>query len=114
MSTEIDYKKQNLDKVSFFFPLAALQKTLRHYEIFHKDDVVHRVVKRGAKHSTNPFNTIKEVEFTTLGKNFRLILHPHRDVLHSKFRAYAVDADGNETVVHMGRIYCLYRSIANF
>lgn len=80
----------------------ALQKTLRHYEIFHKDDVVHRVVKRGAKHSTNPFNVIKEVEFTTLGKNFRLILHPHRDVLHSKFRAYAVDADGNETVVHMG------------
>ncbi|XP_017041660.1 ADAM 17-like protease [Drosophila ficusphila] len=79
----------------------ALKKTLRHYEIFHKDDVVHKVVKRGAKHSTNPFNVIKEVEFTTLGKNFRLILHPHRDVLHSKFRAYAVDADGNETVVHM-------------
>lgn len=100
--------------MSFFFPLAALQKTLRHYEIFHKDDVVHRVVKRGAKHSTNPFNTIKEVEFTTLGKNFRLILHPHRDVLHSKFRAYAVDADGNETVVHMGKIYCIYRSIAHF
>ncbi|XP_023035889.1 ADAM 17-like protease isoform X3 [Drosophila willistoni] len=79
----------------------ALQRTLRHYEVFHKNDVIHRVVKRGIKPSSNPFNVIKEVEFTTLGKNFRLILHPHRDVLHSKFRAYAVDADGNETVVHM-------------
>ncbi|XP_034117368.1 ADAM 17-like protease isoform X2 [Drosophila albomicans] len=79
----------------------ALKRTLRHYEVFHKDDVVHRIVKRGAKQSSNPYNTIKELEFKTLGKNFRVILHPHRDVLHSKFRAYAVDADGNETVVHL-------------
>ncbi|XP_032596080.1 ADAM 17-like protease isoform X3 [Drosophila grimshawi] len=79
----------------------ALKRTLRHYEVFHRDDVVHRIVKRGVKQSNNPYNTIKELEFKTLGKNFRVILHPHRDVLHSKFRAYAVDADGNETVVHL-------------
>ncbi|XP_030081653.1 ADAM 17-like protease isoform X2 [Drosophila hydei] len=79
----------------------ALKRTLRHYEVFHKDDIVHRIVKRGVKQSSNPYNTIKELEFKTLGKNFRVILHPHRDVLHSKFRAYAVDADGNETVVHL-------------
>ncbi|XP_030556156.1 ADAM 17-like protease isoform X1 [Drosophila novamexicana] len=79
----------------------ALKRTLRHYEVFHRDDVVHRIVKRGVRQSNNPYNTIKELEFKTLGKNFRVILHPHRDVLHSKFRAYAVDADGNETVVHL-------------
>ncbi|XP_005185392.4 ADAM 17-like protease isoform X1 [Musca domestica] len=79
----------------------SLHRTLKHFEIFHKDEVQHRIVKRGAKHSNNPFNVIKEVEFKTLGKNFRLILHPHREVLHSKFKAYTVDGDGNETVVHL-------------
>lgn len=85
-------------------PTVALKRTLRYYEVFHRDDVVHKIVKRGAKQSSNPYNIIKELEFKTLGKNFRVILHPHRDVLHSKFRAYAVDADGNETVVHLGRM----------
>lgn len=80
-----------------------MHRTLRHYEVIHKDDIEHRIVKRGIKPSNNPYNTIKEVEFKTLGKNFRLILHPHRDVLHSKFKAYTVDGDGNETIVHLGK-----------
>lgn len=60
------------------------------------------MVKRGAKPSTHPFNTIKEVEFQTLGRNFRLILHPQKDVLHSNFKAYTVDGDGKESVIHVG------------
>lgn len=59
------------------------------------------MVKRGFKESDHPFNKIKEVEFSTLGRNFRLILSPKRTVLHSKFKAYAVDADGKETSVHL-------------
>lgn len=62
------------------------------------------MVKRGAKLSSHPFNTIKEVHFKTHGKDFRLILHPHSSVLHSNFKAYAVDGDGKETTVHVGKI----------
>lgn len=58
-------------------------------------------MKKGTKEGSHPFNTIKEVEFKVLGKKFRLILHPHRDVLHSNFRAYSRDGDGKETVVHL-------------
>lgn len=64
---------------------------------------MHRIVKRGAKQSYHPFNVIKEVEFKVLGRHFRIILHPQRDVLHSNFKAYSVDADGNEKVVHFGK-----------
>lgn len=36
-----------------------------------------------------------------LGRNFRLILHPHKEVLHSNFRAYSVDGSGTESIVHL-------------
>ncbi|CAD7084096.1 unnamed protein product [Hermetia illucens] len=79
----------------------SLHRRLKHFDTLHAEDVSHRIVKRGIKHSQHPFNTIKEVEFNTLGKNFRLILNPHREVLHKQFKAYTVDGDGNETVVHL-------------
>ncbi|KAL9894592.1 ADAM 17-like protease Tace [Glossina fuscipes fuscipes] len=79
----------------------SLHRTLRYYEVIHRDAIEHRIIKRGTKSSSHPFNVIKEIEFNTLGKNFRLILHPHREVLHSKFKAYAVDGDGNEAIVHL-------------
>jgi disintegrin and metalloproteinase domain-containing protein 17 len=58
-------------------------------------------VKRGAKPSINLHNKIREVEFTALGRKFKLILHPHRDVLHQNFRAYAINSEGNETIIHV-------------
>jgi len=58
-------------------------------------------VKRGAKPSINLHNKIREVEFQALGRKFKLLLHPHREVLHQHFRAYTVNSDGNETVVHV-------------
>lgn len=91
-----------------FFPIcfaANLSKNLKYYEAMHADDVVHKIVKRGATHSTHPFNTIKEVEFKVLGRHFRIILHPQRDVLHSNFKAYSVDADGHEKVIHFGEFF---------
>lgn len=92
---------------------AQLTKNLRHYELLHAErDVQHTVVKRGARHSSHPFNVIKEVRFHALGRHFRLILHPHRHVLHGHFRAYNVDSDGRESIVHVdhdshygGRVY---------
>lgn len=83
---------------------AELNKNLHYYETIHADEVVHRIVKRGAKQSNHPFNVIKEVEFKVLGRHFRIILHPQRDVLHSNFKAYSVDADGAEKVVHFGKL----------
>lgn len=68
----------------------------------HVDDFTHKVVKRGIKHSSNPFNVIKEVEFKALGRNFRLILHPHREVLHHNFKAYVVNSTGEEQAIHFG------------
>lgn len=82
------------------FP-GSIHKNLKYYETIHADDLKHTIVKRGLKDSNHPFNKIKEVEFKTLGRNFRLILSPKRTVLHSKFKAYAVDADGKETTVHL-------------
>lgn len=71
--------------------------------MLHADtDLQHTVVKRGSPHSSHPFNVIKEVRFAALGRQFRLILHPHRQVLHSNFRAYTVDSQGRERVVHVG------------
>lgn len=85
--------------------LAQLNKNLKYFEVLHaEDDLRHSVIKRGAKPSSHPFNVIKEVEFKTLGRNFRLILHPHKNVLHSNFRAYTVDAEGRETVEHVGML----------
>lgn len=88
-----------------FLNLAELSRNLHYYESIHADDIVHRIVKRGAKQSYHPFNVIKEVEFKALGRHFRIILHPQRDVLHSNFKAYSVDGDGNEKVVHFGNLY---------
>lgn len=73
---------------------------MHYYETLHVSDFKHKLVKRGVKHSSHPFNTIKEIEFKALGKNFRLILHPHRDVLHSNFKAYSVNGDGQEQIIH--------------
>ncbi|XP_067616675.1 ADAM 17-like protease isoform X1 [Eurosta solidaginis] len=87
--------------IIFLQNASTLHRTLRYYEILKSEDCRHKIIKRGIKHSSHPYNVIKEVEFKTLGKNFRLILHPHREVLHSKFKAYTVDGDGNETVVHL-------------
>ncbi|XP_049282235.1 ADAM 17-like protease [Anopheles funestus] len=80
-----------------------LHKNLKYYETLHAKDLSHRIEKRGTKHSNHPFNTIKEVEFKVLGRKFRLILHPHASVLHSNFRAYTVDGNGSESIVHLDR-----------
>lgn len=82
-----------------------MSRNLHYYESIHADDIVHRIVKRGTKQSYHPFNVIKEVEFKALGRHFRIILHPQRDVLHSNFKAYSVDGDGNEKVVHFGNSF---------
>ncbi|XP_312572.6 ADAM 17-like protease isoform X1 [Anopheles gambiae] len=93
--------------VSFAVLIAPLQgqlhKNLKYYETLHAKDLSHRIEKRGTKHSNHPFNTIKEVEFKVLGRKFRLILHPHASVLHSNFRAYTVDGNGSESIVHLDR-----------
>ncbi|XP_028159327.1 ADAM 17-like protease [Ostrinia furnacalis] len=81
----------------------SIHNNLKYFETIHADSLQHNIVKRGAKLSSHPFNTIKELQFKTHGKDFRLILHPHSSVLHSNFKAYSVDADGKETTVHVDR-----------
>ncbi|KAK9721989.1 Reprolysin family propeptide [Popillia japonica] len=79
----------------------SIHKNLKYFETIHADDLVHTVVKKGLKESSHPFNKIKEVNFKALGRDFRLILTPKKEVLHSKFKAYTVDAEGKETAFHI-------------
>ncbi|KAG6444940.1 hypothetical protein O3G_MSEX003636 [Manduca sexta] len=100
---------QNTMQITLFlvnlvlFTNCSIYRNLKYFETIHATSLKHHVVKRGAKLSSHPFNTIKEVHFKTLGKDFRLILHPHSSVLHSNFKAYTVDGDGKETTVHVDR-----------
>lgn len=97
----------------FINRVAELSRNLHYYESIHADEIVHRIVKRGTKQSYHPFNVIKEVEFKALGRHFRIILHPQRDVLHSNFKAYSVDGEGNEKMVHFGTFFT-YTNIFEF
>jgi deoxyinosine 3'endonuclease (endonuclease V) len=38
-------------------------------------------------------------------RDFRLILTPKKDILHSKFKAYTVDGDGQETPIFVGKFH---------
>ncbi|KAJ8984738.1 hypothetical protein NQ317_005003 [Molorchus minor] len=79
----------------------SIQKNLRYFETIHANDLTHTIVKRGIKDSSHPYNQIKEVNFKTHGRDFRLIISPKKDILHSNFKAYEVDGDGAEKLVHI-------------
>ncbi|XP_021932803.1 ADAM 17-like protease isoform X2 [Zootermopsis nevadensis] len=83
----------------FNFVTCSVDKNLKHYETLHASQFSHNVVKSGIKHSDHPFNKIREVIFSTLRRDFRLILTPKKGILHSKFKAYTVDGDGQETPI---------------
>ena len=70
--------------------------SLKHYDTLHSSQLGHSIVKRGIKESNHPYNSIKELSFSALGKDFRLILHPSKGILHHNFQSYAVDGDGIE------------------
>ncbi|KAF7271546.1 ADAM 17-like protease Tace isoform X2 [Rhynchophorus ferrugineus] len=76
---------------------ASIHKNLKYFQIIHADDLTHKIVKRGLQESSHPYNKIKEVHLRTHGQDFRLILSPKRSILHSKFKAYSVNGDGEET-----------------
>lgn len=82
----------NFPSTIAFSPLPSL----KHYETLHSSQLGHSIVKRGIKESNHPYNAIKEVSFSALGKDFRLILHPSKGILHHNFQSYAVDGDGIE------------------
>ncbi|PNF41049.1 ADAM 17-like protease [Cryptotermes secundus] len=77
----------------------SVYKNLKHFETLHTSQFSHSIVKRGIKHSDHPFNKIREVAFSTLGRDFRLILTPKKGIFHSKFKVFTVDGDGREKPV---------------
>ncbi|XP_019760569.1 ADAM 17-like protease isoform X2 [Dendroctonus ponderosae] len=77
----------------------TIHKNLRYFQIIHADDLSHKIIKRGIQQSNHPFNKIREIRLNTHGRDFRLILSPKRSILHSKFKAYSVNGDGQETHV---------------
>lgn len=44
------------------------------------------------------------ISFLFIYSHFRLILTPRREVIHSNFKAYEVNADGKEKTIHLGMI----------
>ncbi|XP_064598106.1 ADAM 17-like protease [Liolophura sinensis] len=68
-----------------------LSKSLKYYETF-KDLHVHSISKR----SLDQESTIKDVRFTTLGKDFRLILQQRKHLLSRNFKAVVQREDGTE------------------
>lgn len=110
-------------EIERFFFQDGLHRNLKYYESLDSTHFQHRIVKRGVQHSSHPYNKISEVEFYAHGRwieffrlpltwllfnsslyfrHFRLILTPRREVIHSKFKAYEVNGDGEETTVHLG------------
>lgn len=87
---------------SVMYILGSIHKNLKNYDILHTSHFEHNIIKKGVQYSSHPMNIIKEVKFKTLGKDFRLILNPHKEVIHSKFKAYSVNAEGEETTIHIG------------
>ncbi|XP_068218960.1 ADAM 17-like protease isoform X2 [Palaemon carinicauda] len=45
------------------------------------------------------FDDVKKVEFSALGRDFRLTLFPRHGLLHPEFQAYSVDGTGNEEAI---------------
>ncbi|XP_060873090.1 ADAM 17-like protease isoform X1 [Metopolophium dirhodum] len=78
---------------------STIHKNLAHFETLHASEFSHNIVKRGVNDSPHPLNKVKEVSFTTLGRDFRLILTPKKGLLHHQFEATSIDAEGNETPV---------------
>ena len=64
-----------------------LSQRVRHFEKLSSSDLSHKIVKRGADPGgTHKHNKIREVGFRTLGRDFRLILSPHKGLLHPNFK----------------------------
>ena len=64
-----------------------ISNNLHHYEVLHKLDLQHNIVKRGAPTSNHQYNHIRELSFQALGKKFRLILSPKNTLFSSNFKA---------------------------
>lgn len=54
--------------------LGSVYKNLKHFETLHASQFSHNIVKRGVQHSDHPFNRIREVTFSTLGRYLQLNL----------------------------------------
>ncbi|CAG9815256.1 unnamed protein product [Phaedon cochleariae] len=93
----------SMNLVCFYQVQGSIYENLKYFEIIHADQLEHKIIKRGLKESTHPFNHIREVNLKTHGRDLRLIVSPKRDILHSNFKAFAVDGDGKETTVHIDR-----------
>lgn len=76
---------------------------IKKYGTLHSSDIKHVIVKRGLTESYHPYNKIKEINFNALGRDFRLVLSPNNDILHSNFKSYEIDKTGKERYIHLGK-----------
>ncbi|CAL4147225.1 unnamed protein product [Meganyctiphanes norvegica] len=90
-----------IDLTGGFIQSPPSHPNLKYYEIIDSSAFSHQIVKRGLKDSNHQFNKIREVNFDAMGRNFRLILNPRKGLLHPQFKAYAVDGEGNEKLIHI-------------
>ncbi|XP_064652280.1 ADAM 17-like protease isoform X2 [Lineus longissimus] len=72
--------------------VADISDSLSHYETMHINDVNHQIVKRSLD---GPWH-MKKLDFSTLGRHFRVYLQPDSHVLAQDFKAYARKGDGTK------------------
>lgn len=77
---------------------SSLVDQLRYHEFIEISQLNHHIVKRGINPSPHKFNRIKQVEFNTLGRDFRVILTPRNNIFHPNFQAVVVDSRGNHSL----------------
>lgn len=83
----------------------------------------HRIVKRGTTNSTvshdhHKYDRLKEIKFTALGREFRLILNEKRRIISSHFKVFSIKADGRKvpyspldsSEFYEGRLYASTKS----
>lgn len=55
--------------------------------------------------------SINNISFLSIHSHFRLILTPRREVIHSNFKAYEVNADGKEKTIHLGMTIYIFKKV---
>ena len=93
--------------ITFFYVTCSfcdkIHSSLRNFELLHKNNFNHNIVKRGASSSSNKYNQIREISFKTHGELLRLILSPKKGLFHSKLKVVEIDGEENENHVEIDR-----------
>ena len=87
----------------------GLDIALRRYDRLQTSHLWHTVIRKGMP---RPEDNQRQLDFSALGRDFRLYLSPNRKIFHSHFKAVTVDSNNTEAPINVdlnefyhGRVY---------